>query len=69
MYTKINDFKLRPFNDEDYGGIVSLRNTLYPDHPKTIEMVRRHDKTHKRKIKCRRFVFEQNNYIVVCAGY
>jgi GNAT superfamily N-acetyltransferase len=32
-------------------------------------MVRHHDKTHKGKIKEKRFVFEEDGDIIVCAGY
>ena len=63
------DFKLRLFSDNDYEGIVTLRNTLYPNHPKTVDMVRHYDKTHKGKLKHKRFVLEEDGAIVVCAGY
>ena len=44
-------FKLRTFTENDYDGIIALRNSLYPKHPTTVKMVRHHDKTHKGKIK------------------
>jgi len=62
-------FKLREFTENDYDGIVSLRNSLYPKHLKTVKMVRHHDKTHKGKIKEKRFVFAEDSNIIVCAGY
>ena len=65
----MSDFKLREFTENDYDGIVSLRNSLYPDHPKTVEIVQHHDNTHKGKIKQKRFVFEHDGIIVVCTGY
>ena len=62
-------FKLREFTENDYDGIVALRNSLYPKHLKTVKMVRHHDKTHREKIKEKRFVFEEDGNIIVCAGY
>ena len=64
-----SNFKLRTFTENDYGGIVSLRNSLYPNHPTTVKMVRHNDKAHKGKIKQKRFVFEEDGTIIVCAGY
>ncbi len=64
-----SNFKLRTFTENDYDGIVALRNSLYPNHPTMVKMVRHHDKTHKGKIKQKRFVFEENGSIIVCAGY
>ena len=52
-------FKLQVFTEKDYDGIVALRNSLYPNHLKTVKMVRHHDKTHKGKIKEKRFVCEE----------
>ena len=57
------------FIENDYEGIVAFRNSLYPEHPKTLKMVRHNDKTHERKIKQKCFVFEHNGSIIVCAGY
>jgi GNAT superfamily N-acetyltransferase len=65
----MSDFKLREFSENDYDGIVVLRNSLYPNHPKTAEMVRHYDNTHKGKIKEKRFVFDKDGTIIVCAGY
>ena len=65
----MSDFKLREFHENDYDGIVSLRNSLYPDHPKTIESIQHYDNSHKGKIKQKRFVFEEEGVIIVCAGY
>ena len=62
-------FKLRVFTENDYDGVVALRNSLYHNHLKTVKMVRHHDKTHKGKIKQKRFVFKENGVIIVCAGY
>ena len=64
-----SNFKLRTFTENDYDGIVALRNSLYPNHPTTVKMVRHHDKTHKGKIKQKRFVFEEEGTIIVCVGY
>ena len=64
-----SNFKLRTFTENDYDGIVALRNSLYPNHPTTVKMVCHHDKTHKGKIKKKRFVFEEDGTIIVCAGY
>ena len=66
---KASNFKLRTFTENDYDGIVALRNSLYPNHPTTVKMVCHHDKTHKGKIKKKRFVFEEDGTIIVCAGY
>ena len=62
-------FFLRPFTNNDYKDIVDLRNSLYPDHPKTVKTVRHRDLQRKGKIKQKRFVFKTNNEIIVCAGY
>ena len=64
-----SNFKLRTFTENDYDGIVALRNSLYPNHPTTVKMVRHNDKTHKGKIKEKRFVCEEDGDIIVCAGY
>ena len=64
-----SDFMLRPFTNDDYSGLVILKNTLFPDHPTTIENMRHHDKTHYKKIKQNRWVFEQDENIVVSAMY
>ena len=64
-----SNFKLRLFTENDYDGIVTLRNSLYPNHLKTVKMVRHHDKTHKGKIKQKRFVLEEDSAIIVCVGY
>ena len=64
-----SNFELRTFTENDYDGIVALRNSLYPNHPTTVKMVRHHDKAHTGKIKQKRFVFEENAVIIVCAGY
>ena len=48
---KALNFKLRTFTGNDYDGIVSLRNSLYLNHPTTVEMVRHNDKAHMGKIK------------------
>ena len=62
-------FNLRTFTENDYDGIVALRNSLYPKHLKTVKIVRHHDNAHKGKIKEKRFVFEKGGNIIVCAGY
>ena len=62
-------FMLRPFSDDDYNGFVDLRNTLFPDHPTSVEQVRHHDKAHKAKIQQKRWVYEQNEKIIVSAMY
>ena len=62
-------FNLRTFTENDYDGIVALRNSLYPKHLKTVKIVRHHDNAHKGKIKEKRFVFEVDGIIIVCAGY
>ena len=53
-------FKLRTFTENDYDGSVALRNSLYPNHPTTVKMVRHNDKTHKGKIKKKRFLAEMD---------
>ena len=64
-----SDFILRPFADKDYTGLVTLKNTLYPDHPTTTDQMQHNDKTHDRKIKQKRWVYEQNGEIVLSAMY
>ena len=60
---------LRPFTDDDYAGLVALRNTLFPANPTTVEQVRHNDKSHNGKIQQKRWVFDQNQDIVVSAMY
>ena len=64
-----SDFLLRPFTDNDYTGLVHLKNTLFPDHPTTVEQMQHNDKTHYGKIQQKRWVYEENGDIVVCAMY
>ena len=64
-----SNIKLRTFTENDYDGIVALRNSLYPKHPTTVKMVRHHDKARGGKIKHKRFVLEKNGAIIVCAVY
>ena len=63
------DFILREFTEDDYQGFVSLRNTLYPNHPKTVEQLRHNDRARGKKIKQKRWVFEHDKKIVVSAMY
>jgi len=64
-----SNFKLRPFQDDDYGGLVALRNIIEPDHPKSVDQMRHSDKTHKDKIRQKRWVWEKNGDIAVSALY
>ena len=45
-----SNFELRPFTDDDYPGIVTLKNALFPDHPSTVEQMRHNDSSHSGKI-------------------
>ena len=63
------NFKLRPFQDDDYEGLVALRNIIEPDHPKSVDQMRHSDKTHKDKIRQKRWVWEKNGDIAVSALY
>ena len=63
------NFKLRSFTENDYDSLVSLRNILDPEHPKTVEQMRHNDKTHVDKIKQKRWVWEQGENIVVSAMF
>ena len=69
MKKLVRDFSLRAFTDNDYDGLIALRNTIYPDHPKTVKELRHHDKTHEHKIKQKRWVYGKNGSIIVCAMY
>ena len=60
-----SNFNLRTFTENDYDGIVALRNSLYPNHPTTVNMVRHNDQAHKGKIKQKRFILEENEAIIV----
>ena len=42
-------FKLHPFKEHDYPGIVSLSNTLFPDHPSSEDSLRYNDKIREKK--------------------
>ena len=64
-----SNFKLRPFQDDDYEGLVALRNIIEPDHPKSVDQMRHSDKTHKDKIRQKRWVWEKNGDIAVSALY
>ncbi len=46
-----NDFVLRPFDEKDYEGFVSLKNLLYPDHPGSVANLRHNDKRVKGLLK------------------
>ena len=63
------NFKLRPFYDNDYKGFVALKNSLFPDHPTTVDQLHHNDQTHGVKIKQKRWVFEKNDAIVISAMY
>ena len=64
-----SNFKLRPFQDDDYEGLVALRNIIEPDHPKSVDQMRHSDKTHKDKIRQKRWVWEKDGAIAVSALY
>ena len=64
-----SNFELRPFTDDDYPGIVTLKNALFPNHPSTVEQMRHNDNSHLGKIQQKRWVFEQNGNIVVSSIY
>ena len=57
------DFKLRPFVDRDYVGLVDLKNIIYQDHPFSVESLRYRDNTREKKIKYRCWVWEKNKNI------
>ena len=45
-----SEFLLHPFTDNDYIGLVALKNSLFPDHPTTVEQMEHNDKNHYGKI-------------------
>ena len=62
-----NDFVLRPFDEKDYEGFVSLNNLLYPDHPGSVANLRHNDKTREKKIRHRNWVWEMDGKILTSA--
>lgn len=59
-------FRIRPFNptDHDYGGIVSVRNAVWPNLPDTAEERRYHDENRDGRYLFERFVAEAGERIV-----
>ncbi len=66
-YNIDSDFKLRPFSDRDYSGIVEMKNIIYPDHPFSVESLRHSDRTREKKIKYKCWVWEKNKKLCVFA--
>ena len=66
---KTTSFKLRPFKDRDYDGLVQLRNLLFPNHPASIEGMQHNDNTRDEKILHKRWVWEENHIILCSAIY
>ena len=66
-YNIDSDFKLRPFSDRDYSGIVEMKNIIYPDHPFSVESLRHSDRTREKKIKYKCWVWKKNKKICVFA--
>ena len=64
-----SNFELRSFTDDDYPGIVTLKNALFPDHPSTVEQMRHNDSSYSGKIQQKRWVLKQNGNIVVSSIY
>ena len=64
-----SEFLLHPFTDNDYIGLVALKNSLFPDHPTTVEQMEHNDKNHYGKIQQKRWVYKENGDIVVSAIY
>jgi mycothiol synthase len=59
-------FRIRAFDgtDRDYGGIVSVRNAVWPNLPDTVEERRYHDDSRDRAFLFERFVAEAEGLIV-----
>ena len=66
---KDNKFKLRPFKEQDYPGVVILNNILFPDHPMSEDSLRYSDKIREKKIRHQRFIWEKDNQIKATASF
>ena len=64
-----SNFNLLPFQDDDYEGLVLLRNIIEPGHPKSVDQMRHSDKNYKDKIRQKRWVCEKDGAIAVSALY
>ena len=66
---KDNKFKLRPFKEQDYPGIITLSNILFPNHPSSEDSLRYYDKIREKKIRFQRLIWEKDNQIKVIATF
>ncbi len=64
-----NNFNLRPFQDPDYEGLVNLKNTIYPQHPLSVETMRHNDKTRDVKILHQLWVWKKDSSIFCSVLY
>jgi len=53
------EFKLRPFKEQDYPGIATLYNILFPDHPMSEDSLRYNDKIREKKIHFERLLWKK----------
>ena len=63
------EFKLRPFKEQDYLGIVTLSNILFPDHPSSEDNLKYNDKIREKKIRFERLIWEKDNQIKAIASF
>ena len=70
MSNKINhEFNLRPFTEDDFEGLITLKNLLYPDHPLSLAGFCHHEKTRTAKIQHKHWVWEKDKIILCSALY
>ena len=62
-------FKLRLFKEQDYPGVVSLHNILFPNNPASENSLRYYDKIRERKIRFQRLIWEKDNQIMAACTF
>ena len=65
----IANVNLRPFTLNDFGGYLTLKNSLYPDHPLSLESFKHKEKTRSEKIQHKHWVWEKDNAILCSVNY
>jgi len=65
----ISYIKLRQLAENDYEGLLTLKNLIYPDHPISLESFRHNENTRPAKIQHKHWVLENDNVILCSALY
>ena len=65
----ISDIKLRQLAENDYVGLLKLKNLIYPDHPISLKSFRHHEDTRPAKIQHKHWVMEKDSAIFCSVLY